>query len=268
MLKHSLTYFQDKKLLLSLTRENPEQALAWRTFLKRYSKLILKIAWRYSYNYDEVMDKYLFICSKLKEDNYKKLKQFNIYDKKRPKLSTWLTIIIRHLCVDEIRKRTGRNRYPLAVMRLDDFHRKVFDLYYLKGHSISEIEEMGISKLSNKKYSSVSQAVNFIHKSISSKTETKFKKSVEKSFVEFDEKYMTKFDNENEDFLKVFNEKIDRLIDDLPDTDGMIIKLKYWEGLSVTEIAKIVRCSRREVCNRLEHSLKILKKLAEDKAGK
>ena len=80
---------------------------AWAYFLNKYSKIILKVIRSYTNNYDEVMDKYLFVCNKISENNFSLLKKYNYNDKRKAKLSTWLTVVVRNLCVDQFRKNHG-----------------------------------------------------------------------------------------------------------------------------------------------------------------
>ena len=67
----------EAKLLTKLFPGGKKSQKAWSKFLEIYSKLLLKIIWQYTKDYDEAMEKYLFVCSNLCKDNFRIFKNFN-----------------------------------------------------------------------------------------------------------------------------------------------------------------------------------------------
>lgn len=128
--------------LLGRLLSDTDTSEAWEKFLLEYSRLFLKIIWQFEHNRDEVMERYLFVCEKLARNRFAILRRFNpTFDLHPPKLSTWLTIVVRNLCIEGHRSVHGRKRFPLALQRMTEFDRKVFELRYWKGYTPDEIEE-------------------------------------------------------------------------------------------------------------------------------
>jgi RNA polymerase sigma factor (sigma-70 family) len=79
---------------------------AWADFLRKYSKLILKVTRRASASHDEAMDRYAFILDQLRQDDFRRLRAFAADG--RGKFTTWLVVVARRLCVDHHRQQRGR----------------------------------------------------------------------------------------------------------------------------------------------------------------
>ena len=140
---------KDQRLLHRIFSGGRKSELAWKEFLDLYSNLFLSIIAKYTKAHDEAMEKYLFICAKLCNDNFRILKKFNPANNfRKPKLSTWLTVVIRNLCVDEFRSNHGRRRLPTAIKSLNDFEVCVFKLRYWFGYKETEICQV-FSNLAN-----------------------------------------------------------------------------------------------------------------------
>lgn len=75
---------------------------AWSEFLKTYSRLILFVARRTSSDYDTVMDRYTYAVDRLAEQDCRRLRAFTADG--RAKFTTWLTIVVRRLCLDASRR--------------------------------------------------------------------------------------------------------------------------------------------------------------------
>ncbi len=113
----------------------------WAEFVRRFSKLLLKVIWQFEKDKDEVMEKYLWIFTKLADNNFSILRKFNHSSNRTPpKFSTWFVAVVRNLCVDAHRSVHGRRRFPKALLNLSAVDRKVFELYFWKGNSVEEIE--------------------------------------------------------------------------------------------------------------------------------
>jgi len=75
---------------------------AWSEFLKTYSRLILFVARRTSSDYDTVMDRYTYAVDRLAEQDCRRLRAYTADG--RAKFTTWLTIVVRRLCLDAGRR--------------------------------------------------------------------------------------------------------------------------------------------------------------------
>jgi RNA polymerase sigma factor (sigma-70 family) len=81
---------------------------AWRTFIAEQTRLLLHVARSVSTNHDDAMDAYAFVLEQLRADDFRRLREFATDP--RSKLSTWLVVVARRLCLDLYRRRYGRNR--------------------------------------------------------------------------------------------------------------------------------------------------------------
>ncbi len=81
---------------------------AWAGFVAQHSKLLLGTCRLIGGNHDAVMDRYAYLLEQLRRDDYRRLRSF-IGDG-RCKLTTWLVVIARRLCLDHHRACFGRLR--------------------------------------------------------------------------------------------------------------------------------------------------------------
>ncbi|MEK7250054.1 MAG: hypothetical protein AAB209_06480, partial [Bacteroidota bacterium] len=130
----------DERSLLERLLNSQSPAEAWAEFLRRYSNLFFKVIWQHERNHDDAVEKYLFVCTKFAENDFAKLRKFQTdYGTRPAKLSTWLAAVTRNLCIDAHRAAHGRRRFPAALLRMTDFERNVFRLYYWEGCTDDEV---------------------------------------------------------------------------------------------------------------------------------
>lgn len=104
---------------------------AWQTFLRSHSSLILRVVRHHAADESRVMDIYLFVCEKLSESRFRRLRKFETNGP--ASFSTWLTAVIRNLCIDWHRSVHGRRRSPAILSQLSDIERFVFTQMYEGG---------------------------------------------------------------------------------------------------------------------------------------
>ena len=80
---------------------------AWTALLERYSGLLLKAARHFGHDYDRTMDRYEYILSGLRHDDYRRLRSYRA----RPEsaFGSWLVVVARRLCLDFERSTYGRS---------------------------------------------------------------------------------------------------------------------------------------------------------------
>jgi len=249
----------DKDLLIKLFSGGRKSEIAWKVFLRQYSKLILKIIWKFTNDYDQVMNKYLFVCTSLCSDNFKLLHKFKpCQTNNLPRFYCWLLRVVQNLCIDEHRKTFGRKYLPKALIKMDLFEKRVFNLYYRMDYRLDEIENI-LQAENNGRYS-VRQIIANIEDIYADKKRVSFfysKNAV--LLVEFDDSvaYKACQDKFTDERMEM-QENIGFIISTLPPLNQMLIRLKYWDGLSGIEIAKLLNINRRKVYSILS-SIKTLK---------
>jgi DNA-directed RNA polymerase specialized sigma24 family protein len=245
----------DKELLRRLFSErSPSQA--WEEFLRNYSNLFLKIIWQFEKNHDVVMERYLHVCKRFTENNFAILRKFSAeYRENPPKLSTWLAAIVRNICVDLFRKEHGRRRYPKALLALSEIDRKVFELYYWQGYSVSDID----AQLQRRKNGAHRHAADSLARIESSLLRLPTGRPYGKpSTVRFIEEA---FVAETEEFPA---EVVERWLSVLSGDERIVIRLKFWEDLTLAEIVKITGITPESlVTDIVESALKKLKRMYE-----
>ncbi len=111
-------------LLVALDSSGDETA--WRAFLDEWSPLLARVARNHA-RYDELAnDCFLFLCERLVENRYRRLRQFDAA--RGVAFSAWLSVVANNLARDWWRQEYGRRRLPSAIRRLDDYERAVFRL--------------------------------------------------------------------------------------------------------------------------------------------
>lgn len=104
----SLPRSLDRLLNASATGDPGELDAAWRVFAGEHTRLLLHVARSIFKSPDEVMDAYAFILEQLRADNCRRLREFAADPRSR--LSTWIVVVVRRLCLDLYRRRYGRDR--------------------------------------------------------------------------------------------------------------------------------------------------------------
>lgn len=94
-------------------RDQDTQDSAWAGFVATYSLRIMQatraVHSRHDVSpYDAMMDRYTYALEQLREDGFRRLRSF-VADG-RAKFTTWLTVVVRRLCLDHHRHRYGRAR--------------------------------------------------------------------------------------------------------------------------------------------------------------
>jgi RNA polymerase sigma factor (sigma-70 family) len=110
---------------------SPEAQEAWVEFLERFSPVLFHVAKLTESDPDHISACFLFICEKLSEKNFRRLRHFRFDG--RARFRTWLWAVARNLCNDWRRKEFGRHRIPRSISRLKDIDRHVFRCVYDQG---------------------------------------------------------------------------------------------------------------------------------------
>ena len=222
------------KLLGLLFADNEHSQAAWEEFLGRYSGLILKVCWKYEKDYDKVMQRYLYVCERLVENQFRLLKKFNSdFKDSTPKFSNWLISVVRNICIDFHRKEHGRNRYPAAILQLPEEDRQFFKLYYWKGMTLSEITET-LNLSEGNAEENASEKLDRINSLLLREPQKKMKAE----FIRFNEEIYDPGDYwENEDY----EGKINGWIAELSPAEKIVVRLRFWNGLKAREISDILK---------------------------
>jgi len=211
---------------------------AWEVFLHRFSNLMLKIIWQFERDYDEAMEKYLYVCRKLAGNDFAILRRFEQHHGEHsPEFTTWLAAVTHNLCIDAHRALHGRRQLPRAILRLSEFDREVFRLYYWRGYSREEIEQQTVN-VPHRTATAVAESLERIESSgLSLPRET------EPMLVPIDEQNASPGSGETESDFNEMVGWLEQWLDELNDQERMIVRLWFWEDMSGREIAAAMKIS-------------------------
>lgn len=104
---------------------------AWSEFLGAYSPLILQTVKHFERDHDPVADCFLFVCEKLCEKNFRRLRSFKPGGAAR--FSTWLRVVVHNLCRDWHRQEYGRHRVFKSIARMETLDQDIFRCIFEQG---------------------------------------------------------------------------------------------------------------------------------------
>ena len=124
--------------LRDLLSRDPAQG--WRAFIDQYTPSILtSIEQAGITRRDDAMDLYVGVCEHLAADDCARLRR---HDPAKGTLHAWLRTVARNMVVDRVRSRVGRRRLFRSIRDLPAIDRDVFELFYWRERTPSEIAEL------------------------------------------------------------------------------------------------------------------------------
>lgn len=112
----------------------------WHLFCEKYSDFIYTILRRSGFDYDEAMERFVYICEKLCEQDFRRFKTIK-YVGNDGDLTPWLRQVVKNLCVNWAWGVDGRKRLFGFVAEMPARQQRVFQLYFWLGQTPFEIYE-------------------------------------------------------------------------------------------------------------------------------
>lgn len=216
----------------------------WRAFVDQYTPLLLGLIRRAGVSdRDEVMDVYLLVCSRLSDHRYARLKA---QDPNRGTLAGYLVVACRHAVVDWVRSKKGRRRLFKSVDALPPPDQRVFELFYWDRRSPSEIVE--ILRAEEGAPVELAEVLDRLARVDVCLTErqraellamcarTIAPASIEDGAAE-DVPAGVLSDPARSARISQLKDKLEQALRALPALDAAIVRLKFIEGLSATDVA-------------------------------
>ncbi len=220
----------------------PEQA--WEEFLEVCSPLVLQVIRFFERDPDPVADCFLFVCERLRAKRFRRLRRF------RPLgpacFSTWLRAVVRNLCLDWHRRESGRHRVFRAVGALGPLERAVFRCRFREGLSRHETllslrsrfpeltepellasEERVRQSLTPRQLWLLSLPPRAVHLALESEDGS--------------ERQLRDPEPGPEEILSLSEQRgvLERALLRLPDSERLLVRLRFEEGLTLEQIARI-----------------------------
>ena len=239
--------------LLDLVRRNPRAG--WNCFLERYAGFIFRHLQRIGLDYDETMERFVYICSKLAEGNCRRLREVRHLGRD-DELVPWIRTVTERFAVSWLWSKRGRDRLPNAIGELDPMDQRVFDLHFRVGLKPSAILE----RLQTEGLDPVSPADVFesLERVLSRLSENRRWKLLGRLLSRQKAESLTSLaigsrawepeetvpDAESILLKKEQKQKLEDLLGRLSDRSRLILQLRTEEGLAYNEISRALGISQ------------------------
>lgn len=241
-----------------------KQVEGWRLFLEQYTETILRVVHRFSFDYDESMEIYVYVCEKMSANNCARLKQFRGEGQNgHCAFPTWLITTVINFCRAWIREKKGRRRLFEAIKNLSKFDQMVFELYYWQNYNESEIIEILKTRYSNQRTAfQIHQSLQRIHLALTQKNKWKIVSALLRriptlSLDQLLEEHGEKFETLQENYVisspdelldqEYSQNAIQEAFNTLTMEEQQLLRLRFERGLSAREISKILNISKYKI---------------------
>lgn len=129
----------DRALIDALAAGGP---VAWQSFLGACSETIFRVVNMFAETYDDRMDLFLFVCTKLHDDDLRRLRSFQFRAASPCRFSSWLAVVVKNLALDHLRAREGRFRPFRRVDAMEEIDRLIFDYNLRDGIPLEEVRHL------------------------------------------------------------------------------------------------------------------------------
>jgi RNA polymerase sigma factor (sigma-70 family) len=247
--------------LLALFRHRPRHA--WNLFIERYADFIFSLLRRMGFDYDQAMDRFVYVCEKLCEQDFRRLRSIR-YAGSRGDLTPWLRQVVKRLCVNWAWSQDGRKRLLKRIAGLPSREQRIFELYFWSGLLPSEIHERLRLEHESVELGEVYDALETIFAHLSQKKLWRLLSGLSRarytlSLDEFDDKTGLGFEPADENaspeealLKREESDRISRALQSLTARERLVLKLRYDEMLAGGEIAKILRLDEKAVAGALK----------------
>ncbi len=246
-----------------------ERQSAWSEFLDRYSGLIYHVVLTFDRDPDRSGNCYLFVCEQLSANDFRRLRKFNLAG--AASFSTWLCAVVRNLCLDWHRKEHGRYRVFRSVARKSAADQTLFELVFRQGLSVEEArEELGRRNI-NLSFAEVEERISELRRCVSSRqlwllssgnaAADSIGSGEEGAYA--GEPADPAPDPEALAALRETHAQVSAALASLSDSDRLLIRLRYQEGLTLQQVARLVGLKDAQTADRrlrdiMEHLRQLL----------
>ena len=117
-----------------------DQEKAWDLFIEKHANFIFTNLRRTGFDHDRAMDCFVYVCEKLCEKRFRRLKTVE-YAGQKGDITPWLRTVINRLSVNWLWAKNGRKRLPKPVQEMSGRDQKIFRFYFWSGQRPSQIFE-------------------------------------------------------------------------------------------------------------------------------
>ena len=245
------------------------QRSAWAEFLDRYSGLIYHVVLGFDRDPDRSGNCYLFVCQQLSANDFRRLRKFDLGG--AASFSTWLCAVARNLCLDWHRKEHGRYRVFGSVAQRSAADQILFELVFRQGSSVEEAREELSRRRIGLSFAEVEERISELRRCVTSRQLWLLSsgKGVADSFDSREEGAHAiepadpAPDPEALLVLRETHARVVAALGSLSDSDRLLVRLRYQEGLTLQQVARLVGLKGAQTADRrlrdiMEHLRQIL----------
>ncbi len=258
--------------LLSLFAVEPKQA--WQIFTGKYSELVFSTLQRLGFDYDEAMDRFVYIFEKLSEQNFRRLRTIR-HAGSYGEITPWLVTVVQHLSISWLRSVDGRKRIFKSIANLSKHDQRVFELYYWKGCLPSIIVEQMNQEGTAIELAEVLGSLERIFSLISEKkrwrlvsnllkTSRKVSLDAVDSDLGFSWQPVDPASTPEEGSIE--NEaraRMQHALQTLAPEEQLMVQLRYMEGSSLKQLSVIFRTTEKVIQERMRSALHVMRQKLE-----
>jgi DNA-directed RNA polymerase specialized sigma24 family protein len=232
-------------------RELREQLIAdpaagWRAFVDQYSPRLLQVIDQCGVrDRDDAMDLYVHVCERLAADDCARLRR---HDPGKGSLAAWLSTVVRRMLVDWVRSSHGRKRLFGSIRELSEIDQRVFELYYWRRHSLSEIAGLVLLDGQGIGLAAVFESLERVERALTERQRADLLTLSARTGTA-----MALDDEEGEPVIQVVSEDLDpeeallaanrdrslaSALLTLPAEDRVIVSMRFLDGLTLAEIKR------------------------------
>ena len=233
-----------------------ERQSAWCVFLERYSGLIYHVVLSFDRDPDRSGNSFLYVCEQLSANDFRRLRKFDVGG--RATFSTWLCAVVRNLCLDWHRKEHGRYRAFGSIARRGPTDQLLFEAVFRRGLSAEDAREelsRGGIKLS---FAEVEERIWNLRRCLSSR---------QLWLLSSGNTVLDSIDGEEEGnsvaepadpapdpetlaSLRETHQHVSAALNSLSDSDRLLVRLRYQEGLTLQQVARLVGLKDAQTADR------------------
>ncbi|MGH9787782.1 MAG: RNA polymerase sigma factor [Candidatus Acidiferrales bacterium] len=217
----------------------------WAFFVQQYSGLLLHTIREAESDYDQVLDRYLYVCQKLAERDFKRLLSFKRGGERE--FAAWLRAVTRNLCIDYLREQQGRRRLPRAIARLPALDQEVFEAAFWRGHTAAETHEQLRATHPELRFAHVLESLERIQTVLQPwqlqkalHQEPRPVSPVSRSGDDWlDQVPDARAGPEEDALLQEKSKLLEKAVAELPEPARLLLRLRFELGLTLQEVARL-----------------------------
>jgi RNA polymerase sigma factor (sigma-70 family) len=230
-----------KDLLANLN--SPAAGVAWQRFLDRYSVIIMQIAGQFHAHPDRRNDTYLYICEKLSDNRFARLKGYQPEGAAR--FDSWLKVVVTNLCIDQLRRERGRDRPYKAIGRLPLLEQDVFRYRFQRRMNAAACLELLKPQFPGLTADRLALATQRINQTLSSRQQWLLS-IMHPRYESLDEKLAQQLPQrqpgpELKSIEDEARDQLEQALRQLEPQQRLLLKLRYQQDLTFREIARLTR---------------------------